>query len=373
LAKQQEQPRQEQTGLIELKSYEDRGYNVLAPTTHMQQISPFHRIRIETVQVDPDPEKGDVYKVGSKYVGEDKQGNLKYEDELTFSKVALMKFADAAGITWNWRDTRAVTVTPDYVYYEAVAAIRKTSGEWRVLKGSAEIDLKVKEQEIFEQKLATAKKYEADKNKKSWLGGKTPEQWAREKTAEDMLRERKFKLRKAETAAMERVIRMALCLKQKYSPAELKKPFAIPKIDFAPDYSDPEVKRALLQQGMQATNNLFGATATQGDGGAIFDGGKESPAPAEIVEAEVVDSVTEGQEPDGPSTDLPEDDGEPPVNLPWEQEILCQNCNEPITAMGDWAQEDILKFSRENFKDAEYCGRCMRKKIDEIKQRRGQQ
>lgn len=372
--------KQEQTGLIALKDYERQGYNVLAPTTHMQQISPLHRIRIETVEVDPDPQNGEVYKVGSKYLGKNKAGEPIYEDELTFSKVALMKFADAAGITWNWRDTRPVTVTPDYVYYESVAAIRKTSGEWRVLKGSVEIDLRVKEQEIYEQKLEQARKYENSKykNDKAKLGNKTPEQWAKDKTAEDMLRERKFKLRKAETAAMERVIRMALCLKQKYSPAELKKPFAIPKIDFAPDYNDPEVKRALLQQGIRASNNLFGATTVRDeDNGAVFDGGQEEPVPAEVIEAEVVDGVPHGSggrpETDDLPKDLPEDDGEPPVNLPWEEEIMCQDCNEPITAMGDWVQEDILKFSRENFKGAEYCGRCMRKKIDEIKQRRGQQ
>ena len=54
-----DEKRQEQTGLmlIELEKYEKEGFNVLAPTTHMQQISPFHRIRIETVQIDPDPGK----------------------------------------------------------------------------------------------------------------------------------------------------------------------------------------------------------------------------------------------------------------------------------------------------------------------------
>ena len=363
--------RQEQTGLmlIELEKYEKEGFNVLAPTTHMQQISPFHRIRIETVQIDPDPENGEVYKVGSKYAGKDSEGKPIYEDELTFSKVALMKFADAAGITWNWRDTRAVTVTPDYVYYEAVGAIRKTSGEWRVIKGSAEIDLKVKQQEIYKQKLEYAKKlansnYKSDKDK---LGGKTPEQWAKEKTDDDMLRERAFKLRKAETAAMERAIRMALCLKPKYSPDELKKPFAIPKIDFAPDYSDPEVKRALLQQGIQASNNLFGATVIQDDGGGVmFDGGAEAPADGniEVIEATVVE--------EGSNQDLPEDDDATAVNFPWEkEELVCRKCNGPITEMSGWTQEQLVEYSRQNFGD-DLCGKCMKQIVKERKQRRAQ-
>jgi hypothetical protein len=364
--------KQEQTGLIELKDYEKQGYNVLAPTTQIQQISPFHRIRVEFVKVDPNPENGEVYKVGNKRVGTDKQGNPIYEDELTFSKVALMKFADAAGITWNWKDTRAVTITPDYVYYEAVGALRKASGEWIALKGSVEIDLKVKEQEIYQTKLATAQSWANDKDKKKYLGGKTPEQWAREKTAEDMMRERKYKLRKAETAAMERVIRAALQLKQKYSPAELQKAFAIPKVDFSPDYNDPEVRRLMVQQGIQASHNLFGATPIQtaDEGVQMFNCRNESqdPVTTEVIEA------------DGPiaaeytvSDDIPEDDGAPAVNFPWEEEIPCQRCDKAITEMGDWTQEQILEYSRKNF-GGDYCGRCMKEMVAERKQqRRGQQ
>jgi hypothetical protein len=364
--------KREQTGLIKLKDYEKQGYNVLAPTTHMQQISPFHRIRVEFVKVDPDPDNGEVYKVGSKYVGRDtKTGEPIYEDELTFSKVALMKFADAAGITWNWKDTRAVTITPDYVYYEAVGALRKASGEWIALKGSVEIDLKVKEQEIYQTKLTTAKSWAQDARKKKYLGNMTPEQWAKEKTAEDMLRERKYKLRKAETAAMERVIRAALQLKQKYSPTELQKTFAIPKVDFSPDYNDPEVRRMMVRQGIQASNNLFGATPIQtpDEGVQMFNCRNESqdPVPAEVIEAD--DSIAAEYT---VADDFPEGEEHADECYPWEdEEIKCQQCGGIITEVGDWSQEKVLEFSRAKFNGV-FCGKCISLKLKEMKERRAQ-
>jgi hypothetical protein len=351
----------DQAGLIELKKYENE-YNVLAPTTQIQQISPFHRIRVEFVKVDPDPEKGDTYKVGSKCIGKDSQGKPIYEDELTFSKVALMKFADAAGITWNWRDTRAVSITPDYVYYEAVGALRKPSGEWIALKGSVEIDLKVKEQEIYQGKLEYAKKladskYDSDKKK---LDGKTPEQWAKEKTAEDMLRERKYKLRKAETAAMERVIRNALQLKQKYSPKELEKPFAIPKVDFSPDYNDPSVRKMMLQQGIQASNNLFGATPVQApdDGMQMFDGAKpaEEPPITEVIETGPIDAeYTVNSDQETGKFFEPEDDDSPFTPV-------CDRCGKPIKDYGGKSVDDIATYSNNRF-NAVLCGPCLAAEI----------
>jgi hypothetical protein len=44
----------------------------------------------------------------------------------------------------------------------------------------------------------------------------------------------------------------------------LEKPFVVPKIAFHPDVSDPEVRKMLLQQGLEASNILFGPQMTQG-------------------------------------------------------------------------------------------------------------
>ena len=40
------------------------------------------------------------------------------------------------------------------------------------------------------------------------------------------------------------------------------KPFVVPTVTFAPDYTDPTVRSAMLQQGMNSMGNMFGASST---------------------------------------------------------------------------------------------------------------
>jgi len=89
------------------------------------------------VQLNPDPDAGDVFKVGGQKVGNN------WQDVLSLSKTAILKLATAAGIVWNWNETRVLSVSKDYVLYQAVGAMRKPSGEWIPLKATKEIDLDV--------------------------------------------------------------------------------------------------------------------------------------------------------------------------------------------------------------------------------------
>jgi hypothetical protein len=248
----------EKTDIVSLETYREQKFNVLVPTATMQQISPFHRLRVEEVKIDPNPDTGDVFKVGSKKVGN------AYEDVLILSKTALMKISNAAGIVWNWNETKAISATRDYVLYQAVGAFRKPSGEWLPLKASKEIDLTVIEEETYESNFEKAKKlansqYENDRKK---IEGMTIEQYATIQTKSNMIQWRKNKLMRAETGAMLRVIRDLLSIKQQYSPSELQKPFVVPHVDFSPDYTDPEVRKMVLNHGIQATASLFGNAAT---------------------------------------------------------------------------------------------------------------
>ena len=63
---------------------------------------------------------------------------------------------------------------------------------------------------------------------------------------------RKTASEKAQTGAILRVIRALLGIKGTYSKAELEKPFVVPTVTFAPDYTDPTVRNAMLQQGMNS-------------------------------------------------------------------------------------------------------------------------
>ena len=74
----------------------------------------------------------------------------------------------------------------------------------------------------------------------------------------NMTQLRKTWAEKAMTGAKLRVIRALLGLKGTYTHEELKKNFAIPTVVFSPDYSDPNVRQAMLTQGMQSVNNMLG-------------------------------------------------------------------------------------------------------------------
>jgi hypothetical protein len=236
--------------VVDLTAYKREQYNVLVPTAKLQQISPFHQLRVEEVRINPDPQAGDVYKVGSTKAG----GG--WQDVLALSKTALLRLAAAAGIVWNWHDTKVLSASRDYVLYQAVGAIRKSSGEWIPIKATKEIDMAVIEEELAESNLSKAGKMEAEKR-----NGLTPEQWADQQTRSGMIQWRKNKLMRAETGAMLRVVRALLSIKHQYSPAELQRPFVVPRVDFAPDPNDPTVRRMMLEQGARAVGELFGPSA----------------------------------------------------------------------------------------------------------------
>jgi hypothetical protein len=73
---------------------------------------------------------------------------------------------------------------------------------------------------------------------------------------------RKTASEKAQTGAILRVIRALLGIKGTYKKAELQKPFVVPTVTFAPDYNDPTVRQAMLQQGMNSMGNMFGTSST---------------------------------------------------------------------------------------------------------------
>ncbi len=237
--------------------YDSKQYNVLVPTQTVQQVSPWHAARTSVVVINPDPLQGDVFKVGSRWNEQTK----KTEDIFCPAKPALMRIAAAAGIVWNWRESGPLTLTKDYVCYKAVGALRLPDGSWQPIMAEKEIDLTVIEEETYEANLKKALEYASDQKKQSYLKGMTVEQWAAAQTKANMIQWRKNKLMRAETGAMLRVIRAALGMKSQYTREELQKPFIVPRIDFSPDYSDPEVRQALIQNGVQAMASLFGQSA----------------------------------------------------------------------------------------------------------------
>jgi hypothetical protein len=266
----------------ELAQYNPSQFNLLVPTQTVQQLGPWHKLSVSVVKVNPDPMGGEVFKVGSR------KNNGKDEDLFMPTKPAVMALANAAGIVWNWRDSLPLSNTPNGVVYRAVGAIRLPDGSWQSIMSTKEIDLTVIADELRQQFKAKANSpygagYEASKSfKGTWrkvkvdnedkncffLDEEEKPKFIEASVQANLIQWRKNKMARAETGAMLRVIRTALSMKTAYTKDELDKPFAVPRIDFSPDFNDAQVRQALIENGVQGMAALYG-TSRPTTGGAF--------------------------------------------------------------------------------------------------------
>lgn len=265
--------------LTVLDQYADRRdqFNVLAPTTVAQQINPFMALHVAEVRVDPTVGAGDVYEERNAGAG-----------KLALHARALDKISAAAGIMWHPTLCRVEEVRRDYIRYKAVGLIRDASGQWRFLPpGTKEIWAEDEEGELRR----------SDKAKN--LQGPALEAYV----AKQMAYANQHRLAKAETKAKNRVIRAALSIKSTYTAQELQKPFVVPLITFQPDYTDPQVRQAMLLAGARAQADLWGTPV------AGIPAGTDTFVPAAQLAA--------GDVPASMPADVGEAPGEDDV-LPWE-------------------------------------------------------
>lgn len=300
----------------QLVEYKPDKYNVLMPTQHIEQVSPWHAARTTVVQVNPDPMAGDVFKVGSRH----NESTGVYEDIYCLAKPALMRIAAAAGIVWNWRDSGPRVLEKDYVCYRAVGALRLPDGSWQPIMAEKEIDLSVVEDELRDQYTKKAEgplgsteakayrgewrkvKYRNEEKNAFFLAEDEKPRFIEANVRANLIQWRKNKLMRAETGAMLRVIRAALGIKSQYTFAELQKPFVVPRIDFSPDYNDPSVRQALIQHGVAAMSALFGA-ATPPAPQVAFSERPALAAPAQDDEAVDAGATSSEVEPSAAETD----------------------------------------------------------------------
>lgn len=260
-----------------------KNYNLLVPTATDVQLNPFYKFHVEEVPVDLGENSGDIFKVGSVKTGkQDERGKDIWEDVFSLSKPLLNKMAMAAGIQFNPKETYGERI--DRVTYRAQAqgAMRKADGTARTETDQKVICLEDEEEKyriefadkaakgITDEKQAQAAaeifsgQWVESKNK--W--GKKCQAFVVAKEDRDRYVERSVMVNmallkktwaeKAMTGAKLRVIRALLGVKGTYTKAELLKNFAIPTVIFSPDFSDPQVRQAMLTQGMNSVNNMFG-------------------------------------------------------------------------------------------------------------------
>lgn len=201
-------------------------FNVLTPFTTFSGLAASHGLVVSQVKISADASKngpGEVYD-GLPFLG---------KDEVALAKIALRKLAECAGISTQTFRTDPRTI-PHYWEFKAVASYRGIDGvtisreatmEWDLRDGSARL--------------------------KGW----TPQQ---------VQEGRKHGSRNCEARAINAAIREAGCgLKQKYTRAELEKPFVVLRVAFTPDMSDPAVKQIVTTQALSSTAMLYPARPSQ--------------------------------------------------------------------------------------------------------------
>jgi hypothetical protein len=169
---------------------------------------------------------------------------------------------------------------------------------------------------------------------------------------------RKTASEKAQTGAILRVIRALLGIKNTYTIAELQKPFVVPTVTFAPDYNDPTVRQAMLQQGMNSMANMFGTTNTAPTPaitipfadepiGDDFELGENIDNPAFM--SDIPNDEYDDYQPEQPKTSYPQDAPTQEVS----EEYLCSNCGASVPekvysySINKWGRPLCFKCQRE--------------------------
>lgn len=254
-------------------------YNLAIPFVESVQVNPYFRLSVSLLQVDTSENASQIFKVGSKSLG-----NNQWIDLFSLTKPFLQRLATEAGIQFAPGAGDVVKVDENTWKASAFGALRLPDGSVRTSSNFKVIDLLTEERKYrlaYEEKAVTgiveykAAKEASEKYTGQWFdtGRKNEKGYPikafivseadREKYIEKSLLDAMAQLRanapqKATTGAILRVIRDLTGVKGTYTHEELKKPFAVARMSFSPDYNDPAVKQVMLQQCMQSMGNLFG-------------------------------------------------------------------------------------------------------------------
>lgn len=255
-------------------------YNLAIPFVETQRINPYYKLSVSLVCVDTSEQASQIFKVGSKSLG-----NNRFEDLYSLTKPFLQRLATEAGIQFSPGAGDVMKVDENTWKASAFGALRLPDGSVRTSSNFKVIDLLTEERKYrisYEEKSVSgildyrAAKAASEKYAGEWIdtGQQNDKGYPvklykvaepdRGKYIEHSLLDAMAQLRanapqKAATGAILRVIRDLTGVKGAYTMAELKKPFAVARMSFSPDYNDPAVKQMMLQQCMQSVGNLFGS------------------------------------------------------------------------------------------------------------------
>ena len=307
------------------KEYPDAQYNLLVPVKTITQISPLHKVSINTVEVSKDIKDGDIYL-------QNKNKNL-----YALTKKGLMKFMATANIQVvksesvtpssckRCMEMAKVTRTPapcntckskDDVAWAVTIAVPDLSGGYRLITASKEFVCETEQEQMkdkeFQYKQAFA-----------------------------------FRSAHAESKALLRALREALMIKPTYELSELSKPFAVPVI--SPNFDDKDLKNAAVQRFANGSSSLYGGGLSEPL--QIAEGNAECvDMDSDTVEVEVVDACP------APSFD---------------DFVECQGCGEILEPFKDssgneWSVKRTKEYSNAHFGKT-LCKKCIAVAVAEKK------
>jgi len=362
------------TALMQMQSQYE-GCNLLLPMSTESQINPYYKLTAMQVQADVSENSGDIFKVGSVKKGDS------WVDTFSPAKPLLMKLSTAAGIDFDPAHTYGTRVSKNIYKAKARGAVRLPDGTFKTHSDEKTIDLDDEEDgfrlEFMDKSIEgitddKAAKAAAKMFKGEWVDAEN--KWGKECKAYKIADEdrqkyidrsvmvnmtllRKTAAEKAMTGAINRVIRALLGMKGQYTKAELLKPFAVLRMTFSPDYNNPEVRQAMLAQGLNSISNMFGIThiagSTQHD---------DEPEDVDIFSISDFDNPAFASgEPVAPQPqtesiiDKEETPPETPAPTPKEgtaAQHMCMDCGAEIS-------ESVAGYSKRNF-DVPLCINCQK-------------
>lgn len=266
---------------------------VLTPLSNITEIRPFHRISLRAVYINPLVTKsGNYWKPGPHCYRSD---TFCGSDEVALGKNGLAAILSAAGANpvVHRVDDRS---DPLYAYFEGNVFHQDYDGLWRQWPGNKIVDLR----------------------------DGSPAALAM--SAKQLAIARQFVAENAETKAILRAARGIFQIASTYKVKDLeRKPFVIPKLVAHWDLSDPDQKRAAIQQQLGATTRLFGGMP-QSDIVPPGEPGEAPPPVKEIAKASTAKALPEGKNEAPPPPPVVEEAFDADLDFTEEPVILVCGC-----------------------------------------------
>jgi len=286
-----------------VKEAERQGHFIIG-TFSVHALPPMHRPVVQSITINPDPEKKEVYEL---------------KRQLALSGKAWQKISNVLAIKWDIEASKRLDdgSDPDYCHYRAVGWIIGNQGTWENKPGEKEIrvDVLIEEsREKFEAKVArwiNGRFYKDEEVPNDFPEGRPNEihDWINEKLRVERIQLRKHILARCQSGAMNRATKN-MGIREAYTREELQNgTFTFLSLAFAPDPADPQVKDHYLRQAAGPMRDLYPSER------ATSSASKEGPqkphtmdTPFFVVENGGEEEPTASKEPNATQPDTSEND-----------------------------------------------------------------